>query len=58
MSMTSLALSRCFCGFQPSAVRMLCSLSQSLIIITLTSLLMASSIFLKFSACSSSRDEN
>ena len=57
-SMVSRALSRRFCSGQASPVRMLCSRSQSLMIITRTSRLMASSILRRFSACSSSMLEN
>ena len=57
-SMVSRALSRRFCSGHASPVRMLCSRSHSLMIITRTSRLMASSILRRFSACSSSMLEN
>ena len=57
-SIVSSALSRRFCGGQPSPVRMLCSRSHSLMSITRTSWLIARSILRRFSACCSSTEEN
>ena len=57
-SIVSRALSRRFCSGQASPVRILCSRSHSLMIMTRTSWLMASSILRRFSACCSSMLEN
>ena len=56
--MVSRALSRRFCSGHASPVRILWRRSQSLMIMTRTSRLMASSILRRFSACSSSMFEN
>ena len=53
----STALSRCFWGDMYSKVARLCIRSANLMIITRMSSAMAMSIFRRFSACCSSREE-